>query len=163
MTTEIGRVKCSISTERLRQKEVLGRETGMVYNVKTTTTTCSACQQTESVCLPVCPVLSLLLFLCSCSSVGCLRNILVWNRSRPYVHCVYSDVWRLVAGSAKAYLVSVLRAKHNNNQRLGPAGRFHPRTPKFYDFRNASSTNNAFLQNATFWCLWSWTSDLKED
>ena len=39
MTTEIGRVKCWISTERLRQKEVLGRETGMVYNVKTTTTT----------------------------------------------------------------------------------------------------------------------------
>ena len=38
MTTEIGRVKCWISTERLRQKEVLGRETGMVYNVKTTTT-----------------------------------------------------------------------------------------------------------------------------
>ena len=39
MTTEIGRVKCWISTERLRQQEVLGRETGMVYNVKTTTTT----------------------------------------------------------------------------------------------------------------------------
>ena len=39
MTTEIGRVKCWISTERLRQKEVLGRETGMVYNVETTTTT----------------------------------------------------------------------------------------------------------------------------
>ena len=38
MTTEIGRVKCWISTERLRQKEVLGRETGMDYNVKTTTT-----------------------------------------------------------------------------------------------------------------------------
>ena len=39
MTTEIGRVKCWNSTERLRQKEVLGRETGMVYNVKTTTIT----------------------------------------------------------------------------------------------------------------------------
>ena len=38
MTTEIGRVKCWISTERLRQKNVLGKETGMVYNVKTTTT-----------------------------------------------------------------------------------------------------------------------------
>ena len=39
MTTEIDRVKCWISTERLRQKEVLDRETGMVFNVKTTTTT----------------------------------------------------------------------------------------------------------------------------
>ena len=39
MTTEIGRVKCWSSTEGLRQKEVLERETGMVYNVKTTTTT----------------------------------------------------------------------------------------------------------------------------
>ena len=39
VTTEIGRVKCWISTERLAQKEVLDRETGMVYNVKTTTTT----------------------------------------------------------------------------------------------------------------------------
>ena len=37
MTTEIGRVKCWSSTEGLRQKEVLERETGMVYNVKTTT------------------------------------------------------------------------------------------------------------------------------
>ena len=39
MTTEFGRVKCWISTERLRQKEVVGKETGMVYNVKATTTT----------------------------------------------------------------------------------------------------------------------------
>ena len=38
-TTEIGRVKCWISTEGLRQKEVLDRETGMVYDAKTTTTT----------------------------------------------------------------------------------------------------------------------------
>ena len=42
MTTEIGRVKCWISTERLRQKDVLGRETGMVCDVKTTTTTLSS-------------------------------------------------------------------------------------------------------------------------
>ena len=42
MTTEIGRVKCWISTEGLRQKEVLGRETGMVYVVKTTTATTTA-------------------------------------------------------------------------------------------------------------------------
>ena len=39
VATEIGRVNCWISKEGLRQKEeVLGRETGMVYNVKTTTT-----------------------------------------------------------------------------------------------------------------------------
>ena len=36
---KIGRVKCWSSTEGLRQKEVLERETGMVYNAKTTTTT----------------------------------------------------------------------------------------------------------------------------
>ena len=30
---EIGRVKCWFSTEGLRQKEVLDRETGMVYIV----------------------------------------------------------------------------------------------------------------------------------
>ena len=43
MTTEIGRVKGWSSTEGLRQKEVLlDRETGMVYNVKTTTTTTAA-------------------------------------------------------------------------------------------------------------------------
>ena len=39
--------RCCISTERLRQKEVLGRETGMVYNVKTTTT-----QQQQPIHLP---------------------------------------------------------------------------------------------------------------
>ena len=39
MTTEVGRVKCWISMERLRQKKVLGRETGMVNNVKTMATT----------------------------------------------------------------------------------------------------------------------------
>ena len=39
MTTEIGRVQCWVSTEGLRQKEVLDRETEMIYNVKTTTTT----------------------------------------------------------------------------------------------------------------------------
>ena len=38
MTTEIGRVKCWISTERLRLKEILDRETGMVFKVKITTT-----------------------------------------------------------------------------------------------------------------------------
>ena len=50
---------CWISTERLRQKEVLGRETGMVYNVKTTSTTdCQKrdCQQTTNNTLPTPPI-----------------------------------------------------------------------------------------------------------
>ena len=48
VTTEIGRVKCWISTEGLRQKEVLDRETGMVYDVRTTTTTTTTHTHTHS-------------------------------------------------------------------------------------------------------------------
>ena len=36
MTTEIGRVKCWVSTQRLGRKQVLDRETGMACIVKTT-------------------------------------------------------------------------------------------------------------------------------
>ena len=40
MITEIGRVKFWISTERLGQKEVLDRDTGMVFSATTTTNCC---------------------------------------------------------------------------------------------------------------------------
>lgn len=48
----IDRVKCWIGTERMRQVEVLNRETDMVLNVKTTATIVDTVSYTDqSMCL----------------------------------------------------------------------------------------------------------------